>query len=76
MTHKHSKIINTVFHDLNTVEKNVDHFLHECFDRLKLSQQNPIEKNQPITILKLTNQQYDTHNFAKTANICPRARIY
>jgi len=37
-------IINTVFPDFITVEKNVDHFLHECFDCLKLSQQNPIEK--------------------------------
>ncbi|CAI6351677.1 unnamed protein product [Macrosiphum euphorbiae] len=39
-------IINTVFPDFNTVEKNVDHFLYECFDRLKLSQQNTIEKNK------------------------------
>ncbi|XP_060873721.1 uncharacterized protein DDB_G0283697-like [Metopolophium dirhodum] len=38
--------INTVFPNFNTIEENVDHFLHECFDRLKLSQQNTIEKNK------------------------------
>jgi len=37
--------INTVFPDYQTIEKHIDHFLYESFDRLKISQQNPIVKN-------------------------------
>ncbi|XP_050064724.1 uncharacterized protein DDB_G0283697-like [Aphis gossypii] len=33
-------------------KKNVDNFLHECYDHLKLSQQNPITKNNSDNNLK------------------------
>jgi len=36
----------TTFPGFHTIKKHIDHFLYERFDRLKISQQNPIIKNK------------------------------